>query len=91
MTARPVHWWSRWHDVGSAEFHVLLALWSASHLCPTVASATSRRAKFVVDSCQHQSISATGIICLTSLFSQLDRHEEDQTGRNGQEKKKASK
>jgi hypothetical protein len=39
----------------------------------------------------HQSISATGIICLTSLFSQLDRHEEDQTGRTGQEKKKASK
>jgi hypothetical protein len=39
----------------------------------------------------HQSISATGIIRLTSLFSQLDRHEEDQTGRNGQTKKKASK
>ena len=38
----------------------------------------------------HQSISATGIIRLTSLFSQLDRHEEDQTGRNGQTKKKAS-
>ena len=39
----------------------------------------------------HQSISATGIIRLTSLFSQLDRHEEDQTGRSGKTKKKASK
>ena len=38
-----------------------------------------------------QSISATGIIRLTSLFSQLDRHEEDQTGRYGKTKKKASK
>jgi len=91
MTARPVHWWSRWHDVGSAEFHMLLALWSASHLCPTVAPATSRRASSWLIPANHQSISATGIICLTSLFSQLDRHEEDQTGRNGQEKKKASR
>ena len=39
----------------------------------------------------HQSISATGINRLTSLFNQLDRHEEDQTGRYGQTKKKASK
>jgi len=39
----------------------------------------------------HQSISATGIIHLTSLFDQLDRHEEDQTGRYGKTKKKASK
>ena len=39
----------------------------------------------------HQSISATGIIHLTSLFSQLDRHEENQTGRYGMTKKKASK
>ena len=29
-----------------------LALWPASRLCPTVASTTSRGAKFVVDSCQ---------------------------------------
>src|SRR6476660_2923311 len=29
VTARPVHW-SRWHDVGSAEFHMPLALWPAS-------------------------------------------------------------
>jgi hypothetical protein len=35
----------------------------------------------------HQSISATGIKGLTSLLNQLDRHEEDQTGRYGQKKK----
>jgi len=39
----------------------------------------------------HQPISATGIIRLTSLFSQSDRHEEDQTGRHRKTKKKASK
>ena len=60
-------------------------------LCPTVASTTSRSASSGLIPANHQSISATGIIHLTSLFSQLDRHEEDQTGRNGQKKKKASK
>jgi hypothetical protein len=40
---------------------------------------------------KHQSITATGIIRLTFLFDQLDRHEEDQTGRYGNTKKKASK
>jgi hypothetical protein len=39
----------------------------------------------------HQSISATGIIHLTSLFSQLDRHEEDQTGRYAKTKKEGTK
>jgi hypothetical protein len=40
---------------------------------------------------KHQSIFATGIIRLASLFNRSDRHEEDQTGRNEQKKKKASK
>jgi hypothetical protein len=39
----------------------------------------------------HQSISATGINSLTSLFTQSDRHEEDQTGRTDKTKKKASR
>jgi hypothetical protein len=39
----------------------------------------------------HQPISAIGIIRLTSLFSQSDRHKEDHTGRYGKTKKKASK
>ena len=75
---------ARWHAVGSAKFHVPLARWPASHLCPTVASTTSRSARSWLIPANHRSISATGIIHLTSLFRELDRHEEDQTGRYGQ-------
>jgi hypothetical protein len=56
-----------------------------------VASTTSQRQGSWLIPANHQSISATGIIRLTSLFDQLDRHEEDQTGRYGNTKKKASK
>ena len=57
-----------------------LARWPASRLCLTVASTTSPACSWLIPA-NHQSISATGIIHLTSLFSQSDRHEEDQTGR----------
>jgi hypothetical protein len=56
-----------------------------------VASTTSQRQGSQLIPANHQSISATGIIRLTFLFGQLDRHEEDQTGRYGKTKKKASK
>jgi hypothetical protein len=39
---------------------------------------------------KHQSISATGINSLTSLFTQSDRHEEEPNRPNRQDKKKAS-
>ena len=60
----------------------------AERLCPIVASPTSRSARFGLISANHRSISAIGIICLTSLFDQLYRHEEEQTGRYGQTKKR---
>jgi hypothetical protein len=58
---------------------------------PTVASTTSQRQGSWLIPANHQSISATGIIRLTFLFSHLDRPGEGQTGRYGKTKKKASK
>jgi hypothetical protein len=43
---------ARWHAVGSAKFHMPLALMARAPLLPNMASTTSRSARFVVDSCQ---------------------------------------
>jgi hypothetical protein len=40
------------HPLRPGGGYVLLARWLASHLCPIVASTTSRSTGFVVDSCQ---------------------------------------
>jgi len=60
----------------------------AGRRCPIVASPTLRSARFGLISANHQLISATGIISLTSLFRQLYRYEENQTGRYGSTKKR---
>ena len=74
MTARPVLWWSRWRAVGSAKFHVPCSMARDSPLPKCGLDHIAAPGSWLIPA-NHQSISATGIMHLTSLFSRLDRHE----------------